>query len=111
MSIVGNTVALTTPAVQSLLVSIFFYILLFNYCLFRGIDIFLFFFKGMPVYVYDESQGELSSFLHTALQQTLGFNPHITRDSKIACLFFVPIGMFPLSAFELSPIFEQNFNL
>lgn len=48
----------------------------------------------MPVYVYEDALGELSSFLHTALQQTLSFNLHITKDPKIACLFFVPIGMF-----------------
>lgn len=49
-------------------------------------------FSGMPVYVYEEPLGELSSFLHTALQQTLSFNPHVTKDPNIACLFFVPVG-------------------
>ncbi|XP_034250029.1 exostosin-3 [Thrips palmi] len=48
--------------------------------------------SGMPVYVYSDALGELSSFLHTALQQTLSFNLHITKDPKVACLFFVPIG-------------------
>ncbi|KAK3914714.1 Exostosin-3 [Frankliniella fusca] len=48
--------------------------------------------SGMPVYMYGDALGELSSFLHTSLQRTSSFNPHFTSDPKIACLFFVPIG-------------------
>lgn len=54
--------------------------------------------SGFPVYLYDPDLyvplvgAEVDGFLKTTLRQTLGYNPHLTSNANIACLYLVIIG-------------------
>ncbi|CAO1401237.1 unnamed protein product [Diamesa serratosioi] len=55
--------------------------------------------SSFPIYLYDPdttvviNQGfEIDGFLKTTIKQTLGYNAHLTKDPKIACIYIVLIG-------------------
>ncbi|XP_070503866.1 exostosin-3 [Chironomus tepperi] len=55
--------------------------------------------SSFPIYLYDPditsvtNQGyEIDGFLKTTIKQTFGYNAHLTRDPKIACIFLVLVG-------------------
>lgn len=55
--------------------------------------------SGFPVYLYDPdaisvvTQGfDVDGFLKTTIKQTLGYNPHLTKDPRTACIFLVLVG-------------------
>ncbi|CRK88663.1 CLUMA_CG002391, isoform A, partial [Clunio marinus] len=55
--------------------------------------------SSFPVYLYDpdttfvNNNGyEIDGFLKTTIKQTLGYNAHLTKDPKIACVFLVLVG-------------------
>lgn len=55
--------------------------------------------SGFPVYLYDPdnvsvvSQGyDIDGFLKTTIKQTLGYNAHLTKEPKLACVFLVLVG-------------------
>lgn len=55
--------------------------------------------SSFPIYLYDPdaiavtTQGyEIDGFLKTTIKQTFGYNAHLTKDPKIACIFFVLVG-------------------
>lgn len=55
--------------------------------------------SGFPVYLYDpdvynvQRVGyDIDGFLKTTLKQTLGYNAHIVRDPKQACIYLVLVG-------------------
>lgn len=55
--------------------------------------------SSFPVYLYDpdttfvNNQGyDIDGFLKTTIKQTLGYNAHLTKDPKIACVFLVLVG-------------------
>ncbi|XP_061398084.1 exostosin-3 [Musca vetustissima] len=55
--------------------------------------------SGFPVYLYDPDTYnvlkpgyEIDGFLRTTIKQTLGYNAHIVRDPKQACIYLVLIG-------------------
>lgn len=55
--------------------------------------------SGFPVYLYDPdtlsvvNDGyDVDGFLRTTIKQTLGYNAHLTKDPKQACVFIVLVG-------------------
>lgn len=55
--------------------------------------------SGFPVYLYDpdvynvqRAGYDIDGFLKTTLKQTLGYNAHIVRDPKLACIYLVLVG-------------------
>lgn len=55
--------------------------------------------SGFPVYLYDPDEHsvqkhgyDIDGFLKTTLKQTLGYNAHIVRDPKMACIYLVLVG-------------------
>lgn len=55
--------------------------------------------SGFPVYLYDpdvysvlSSGYDIDGFLKTTIKQTLGYNAHIVKDPKQACIYLVLIG-------------------
>ncbi|KAH8300076.1 hypothetical protein KR044_009525, partial [Drosophila immigrans] len=55
--------------------------------------------SGFPVYLYDpdvhnvqRAGYDIDGFLKTTLKQTLGYNAHIVRDPKQACIYLVLVG-------------------
>ena len=55
--------------------------------------------SGFPVYLYDPdavsvvSEGfDIDGFLKTTIKQTLGYNAHLTKEPKNACIFLVLVG-------------------
>ncbi|XP_022228475.1 exostosin-3 [Drosophila obscura] len=55
--------------------------------------------SGFPVYLYDPDEHsvqragyDIDGFLKTTLKQTLGYNAHIVRDPKEACIYLVLVG-------------------
>lgn len=55
--------------------------------------------SGFPVYLYDPDRysvlqpgWDVDGFLKTTIKQTLGYNPHFTRNPKEACIYVVLIG-------------------
>lgn len=55
--------------------------------------------SGFPVYLYDPdtlsvvNDGfDVDGFLRTTIKQTLGYNAHLTKDPKQACVFLVLVG-------------------
>jgi alpha-1,4-N-acetylglucosaminyltransferase EXTL3 len=55
--------------------------------------------SSFPIFLYDpdttfvNNQGyEIDGFLKTTIKQTFGYNSHITKDPKIACIFLVLVG-------------------
>ncbi|XP_037948304.1 exostosin-3 [Teleopsis dalmanni] len=55
--------------------------------------------SGFPVYLYDpdsysvlRSGYDIDGFLKTTIKQTLGYNAHIVRDPKLACIYLVLVG-------------------
>ncbi|XP_034141384.1 exostosin-3 isoform X3 [Drosophila guanche] len=55
--------------------------------------------SGFPVYLYDPDEHsvqkagyDIDGFLKTTLKQTLGYNAHIVRDPKQACIYLVLVG-------------------
>ncbi|KNC26170.1 Exostosin-3 [Lucilia cuprina] len=55
--------------------------------------------SGFPVYLYDpdvynilKPGYDIDGFLRTTIKQTLGYNAHIVRDPKLACIYLVLIG-------------------
>lgn len=55
--------------------------------------------SSFPIFLYDPdktmvvNQGfEIDGFLKTTIKQTLGYNAHLTKDPKIACIFLVLVG-------------------
>ncbi|EZA60195.1 Exostosin-3 [Ooceraea biroi] len=55
--------------------------------------------SGFPVYLYDPDQfsvvnlgWDVDGFLKTTIKQTLGYNPHLTRNPAEACIYIVLIG-------------------
>ncbi|XP_017959865.1 exostosin-3 [Drosophila navojoa] len=55
--------------------------------------------SGFPVYLYDpdvynvqRSGYDIDGFLKTTIKQTLGYNAHIVRDPKQACIYLVLVG-------------------
>lgn len=68
--------------------------------------------SGFPVYLYDPdtyaplASAEVDGFLKTTLRQTLGYNPHLTRDPNEACIYLVIVGeAFPL---DKSALYVQH---
>lgn len=55
--------------------------------------------SGFPVYLYDpdvysvvRNTFDIDGFLKTTIKQTLGYNAHLTKNPKTACVFFVLVG-------------------
>lgn len=55
--------------------------------------------SSFPIFLYDpdvtvvNNQGfEIDGFLKTTIKQTFGYNAHITKEAKIACIFLVLVG-------------------
>lgn len=55
--------------------------------------------SGFPVYLYDpekysvvERTFDVDGFLKTTIKQTMGYNAHLTRDPKKACVYVVLLG-------------------
>jgi len=55
--------------------------------------------SGFPVYLYDPDEHsvqrkgyDIDGFLKTTLKQTLGYNAHIVKDPKHACIYLVLVG-------------------
>ncbi|KAH8337042.1 hypothetical protein KR059_012672 [Drosophila kikkawai] len=55
--------------------------------------------SGFPVYLYDPDEHsvqrhgyDIDGFLKTTLKQTLGYNAHIVKDPKQACIYLVLVG-------------------
>ncbi|XP_020281923.1 exostosin-3 isoform X2 [Pseudomyrmex gracilis] len=55
--------------------------------------------SGFPVYLYDPDRysvlhpgWDVDGFLKTTIKQTLGYNPHFTRNPEEACIYVVLIG-------------------
>lgn len=55
--------------------------------------------SSFPIFLYDpdvtvvNNQGfEIDGFLKTTIKQTFGYNAHITKEPKIACIFLVLVG-------------------
>lgn len=55
--------------------------------------------SSFPIYLYDPDSitvtnhgYEIDGFLKTTIKQTFGYNAHLTKDPKIACIFFVLVG-------------------
>ena len=55
--------------------------------------------SGFPVYLYNpdvtqviNTGYDIDGFLKTSLKQTLGYNAHLTKDPKIACVYVVLVG-------------------
>ncbi|EFN78322.1 exostosin-3 [Harpegnathos saltator] len=55
--------------------------------------------SGFPVFLYDPDQfsvvnlgWDVDGFLKTTIKQTLGYNPHLTRNPAEACVYIVLIG-------------------
>lgn len=55
--------------------------------------------SGFPVYLYDPDTYrilkpgyDIDGFLKTTIKQTLGYNAHIVRDPKEACIYMVLVG-------------------
>ncbi|XP_055839540.1 exostosin-3 [Episyrphus balteatus] len=55
--------------------------------------------SGFPVYLYDPDKYsvlnagyDIDGFLKTTIKQTLGYNAHIVKDPKIACIYLVLVG-------------------
>lgn len=55
--------------------------------------------SGFPVYLYDpdvynilKPGYDIDGFLRTTIKQTLGYNAHIVRDPKLACIYLVLVG-------------------
>ncbi|XP_022228476.2 exostosin-3-like [Drosophila obscura] len=55
--------------------------------------------SGFPVYLYDPDEHsvqragyDIDGFLKTTVKQTLGYNAHIVRDPKEACIYLVLVG-------------------
>lgn len=55
--------------------------------------------SSFPVFLYDpdttlvNNQGyDIDGFLKTTIKQTLGYNAHLTKDPRIACVFLVLVG-------------------
>lgn len=55
--------------------------------------------SSFPVFFYDPdttsvtNQGyDIDGFLKTTIKQTLGYNAHLTKDPRIACIFMVLVG-------------------
>ena len=55
--------------------------------------------SGFPVYLYDPDEfpvmqdgWDVDGFLKTTLKQALGYNPHLTRNPKEACVYLVLVG-------------------
>ncbi|EDV37303.1 uncharacterized protein Dana_GF11490, isoform C [Drosophila ananassae] len=55
--------------------------------------------SGFPVYLYDPDEHsvqkhgyDIDGFLKTTIKQTLGYNAHIVRDPKMACIYLVLVG-------------------
>ncbi|XP_032596857.1 exostosin-3 [Drosophila grimshawi] len=55
--------------------------------------------SGLPVYLYDpdvynvqHAGYDIDGFLKTTIKQTLGYNAHIVRDPKQACIYLVLVG-------------------
>lgn len=55
--------------------------------------------SGFPVYLYDpdvhsvvRNTFDIDGFLKTTIKQTLGYNAHLTKNPKNACVYFVLVG-------------------
>lgn len=55
--------------------------------------------SGFPVFLYDpdvhsvvRNTFDIDGFLKTTIKQTLGYNAHLTKNPKTACIFFVLVG-------------------
>lgn len=55
--------------------------------------------SGFPVYLYDpdvhsvvRNTFDIDGFLKTTIKQTLGYNAHLTKNPKHACVYFVLVG-------------------
>lgn len=55
--------------------------------------------SSFPIYLYDPDTTsatnhgyEIDGFLKTTIKQTFGYNAHLTRDPKIACIFLILVG-------------------
>lgn len=55
--------------------------------------------SGFPVYLYDpdlftivNDDWDIDGFLRTTIKQTLGYNPHLTKNPSEACIYIVLIG-------------------
>ncbi|KAF5283760.1 hypothetical protein FQA39_LY17198 [Lamprigera yunnana] len=75
--------------------------------------------SGFPVYLYDPDQftvmhnnWDVDGFLKTTLKQTLGYNPHLTNNPQVACVYLVLVGEALKDNDEISDTFgNRNFPL
>lgn len=52
--------------------------------------------SGFPVYLYDPEEyfplWQVPMYMKTLVRQTISYNPHFTKDPRVACIYVVLIG-------------------